>query len=87
MSEQYIKKVRFGTVYYKDEARTILHREDGPAVEWYSGNLEWYLNDKRHRIDGPAIEGFDGKRSWYINGVFIFRYYIGKDNNPLDRMK
>ena len=24
-----------------------LHREDGPAVEYYSGNKFWYLNGKR----------------------------------------
>jgi len=31
-----------------------LHREDGPAVEWYNGSKEWYKNAKLHREDGPA---------------------------------
>ena len=24
----------------------VLHREDGPALEYASGHKEWYLNDK-----------------------------------------
>ena len=32
----------------------VLHREDGPAVEWYNGSKEWYKNAKLHREDGPA---------------------------------
>ena len=34
----------------------LLHREDGPAVEYADGDKYWYLNDKRHREDGPAVE-------------------------------
>ncbi len=43
------------------------HREDGPAIEWSSGNKSWWVNGKRHREDGPAVEYSDGERSWYIN--------------------
>jgi len=32
--------------YYKNKAMTILHREDGPAVEYASGYKFWYLNDE-----------------------------------------
>ncbi|MDP2696412.1 MAG: hypothetical protein Q8O87_04180 [bacterium] len=45
-----------------------LHREDGPAVEWYYGTKEWYINGKRHREDGPAKEWPDGSKSWFLNG-------------------
>jgi len=46
----------------------LLHREDGPAVEWASGSKEWHLNGKYHRTDGPAIEWADGYRAWRLNG-------------------
>jgi hypothetical protein len=48
---------------------TMLHREDGPAVEGYDGYKAWYINGKRHREDGPAVEGADGSKYWYLNGV------------------
>ena len=49
--------------YYND----YLHREDGPAEEWY-------LNNRLHRLDGPAHERFypDGVldvHGWYVNGT------------------
>lgn len=44
------------------------HREDGPAVEWADGDIEWWINGKLHREDGPAIECVDGTKIWYING-------------------
>jgi len=47
----------------------LLHREDGPAVEWASGIKCWYLNGQRHRKDGPAIEYADGNKFWWVNGV------------------
>ena len=45
-----------------------LHREDGPAVEYFGGDKEWYINGERHRLDGPAIEDRDGYKAWYLNG-------------------
>jgi hypothetical protein len=45
----------------------LLHREDGPALEWNNGRKEWHINGLRHREDGPAIEGNNNKY-WYING-------------------
>jgi hypothetical protein len=55
--------------YYKDKAMTILHREDGPAVEGHNGSKEWWIDGKRHREDGPAYEGADGE-AWIINGLY-----------------
>ena len=46
----------------------ILHREDGPAVEYVDGDKVWYLNGKLHREDGPAIEWANGSREWWLNG-------------------
>lgn len=45
-----------------------LHREDGPAIEWFTGGKVWYQNGLRHREDGPAIEYHDGEKQWYLNG-------------------
>jgi hypothetical protein len=47
----------------------LLHREDGPAIEYADGYKAWYINGKFHRIDGPAIVGLDGYKSWYLEGV------------------
>ena len=46
----------------------MLHREDGPAIEYAGGDKFWYLNDKLHREDGPAIEYASGTKLWYLNG-------------------
>ena len=48
-----------GTIRWHKEGTEILHREDGPAVEWFDGRKSWYQNNKRHRLDGPAIEYTD----------------------------
>jgi hypothetical protein len=69
MTPQYIEINELGSkLYYKDKAMTILHREDGPAIEWWDGSKSWYLNGKRHREDGPAVECWDGRKSWCLNG-------------------
>jgi len=56
-----------GTFWYK-EGTKILHREDGPAIEYADGRKYWWLNGKRHREDGPAIEWADGGKFWYFHG-------------------
>jgi len=44
------------------------HRLDGPAIEWCSGDREWYVNGEKHRLDGPAVEWSNGSYYWYKNG-------------------
>ena len=72
MAKQYKIKNQFGTFYYKDPAKTIRHREDGPAIEDVDGNKEWWVNGKLHRLDGPAVEYSDGVKEWWVNGEYIF---------------
>jgi len=57
--------------YYKDRKMTMLHRTDGPAIEWADGDKSWWVDGKRHRIDGPAIEYASGAKEWFVDGVFI----------------
>ena len=45
----------------------LLHREDGPAIEYTDGTKRWFLYNCRHREDGPAIEFSNGNKSWYLN--------------------
>ncbi|MDB4396117.1 hypothetical protein N9Z65_00730 [bacterium] len=69
MKEQYIEIDESGDkFYYSDKEMTVLHREDGPAVEDANGYKAWFIDGKRHREDGPAIEDVDGTKKWYING-------------------
>ena len=68
MAKQYIDTPRYGKFYYKDPAKTIRHREDGPAVEDVDGHKAWYVNGKAHRLDGPAYEDAGGEKVWYVNG-------------------
>jgi hypothetical protein len=77
------KKDKF---YYKDgtisgrwNPSKILHRLDGPAVEYTNGDKEWWVDGRCHRIDGPAIEWADGDKAWYIDSVF----YSEQDFNKL----
>ena len=55
--------------WYKGAKCKVLHRENGPAVEFANGHKEWHQNGQRHRIDGPAIECTDGSTYWYQNGL------------------
>jgi len=46
-----------------------LHREDGLAIEYGSGDKEWWVNGKLHRENGPAIEDDDGDKYWFLKGI------------------
>jgi len=51
--------------YYKGY---LIHREDGPAIEWVDGDKEWFKDGKRHRINGPALKFSNGDKYWYLEG-------------------
>ena len=70
MTPQYIHINKHGDkFYYKDKEMNILHREDGPAIEFQDGYKVWYVNGKCHREDGPAIVFSNGDEAWYLNGL------------------
>ena len=56
------------THWHKDAKCNILHRENGPAVEYADGTKFWFQNGQLHRTDGPAVEYADGSKLWYQNG-------------------
>jgi hypothetical protein len=47
-----------------------IHRDnDLPAIEWYDGSKEWFINGKLHRDnDQPAVEYSNGNKMWYQGG-------------------
>ncbi len=53
-------------LYFKDK---LIHREDGPAIEWNDGTTSWYKKGKIHRLNGPAIEYSNGDKEYYINNT------------------
>lgn len=65
MKEYRVKVFENKTIWYNLEGQR--HREDGPAVEWASGDKAWCLNDQLHREDGPAIEYVNGDKEWFLN--------------------
>lgn len=50
--------------WYK-KGTDLLHRIDGPALEWASGGKSWYQEGKHHRLDGPARTFTSGTKHWY----------------------
>ena len=69
MKKYYVFVSGNGSVFWhKDKECRILHREDGPAVEYADGGKSWYKDNELHREDGPAVEYPDGSKEWYVNG-------------------
>lgn len=46
----------------------VLHRDDGPAVEFPTGEQWWFQYGKEHRDDGPAIIRPNGSNQWFRDG-------------------
>lgn len=60
------------TQYYKDKARKIRHRVDGPAIDFGpDGNKYWLQNNVYHRLDGPCAVYSHGEKFWRVNDVYI----------------
>lgn len=43
--------------WWKDD---VLHREDGPAVEWVNGHKSWWLNGVKVSKLKPKLKGLEG---------------------------
>jgi hypothetical protein len=48
----------------------LIHREDGPAVEYDNGDKSWMVHGERHRLDGPAVVFHHSpeRNQYWING-------------------
>ena len=57
----------FGWTHY---VNGVIHCEDGPAIEYSDGDLQWVFNGKTHRIGGPAYIGKNGTQFWSVNGKY-----------------
>jgi hypothetical protein len=53
-----------GTVKYLNKDG-LLHKEDGPAIIWNDGSVEWFFDGRRHREDGPALILNNKSEFWY----------------------
>jgi hypothetical protein len=65
--EESVKTIAFDRTLYHN-SKGALHRLDGPAVEFLTGDKEWWVNGLLHRIGAPAIEYADGGTVWWENG-------------------
>ena len=54
--------------WYNDD---LLHREDGPALEYTDGSKQWFINGENHRLDGPAAKWSNGKEEWLYKDTWI----------------
>ena len=52
-------------IWFRD---SVIHRDDGPAIERPSGHRIWYQNGQRHRLDGPAVYRDDGEVEYWTLG-------------------
>jgi len=81
--EQFIHINEYGTKrHYSDRNMEILHREDGPAIEYTNGRKAWFINGEYHREDGPAIEDADGYKEWFINDERLTEKEFNARMNP-----
>ena len=72
IKKYYVTVDDFGTTrWYKEAKCKVLHRENGPAIEYADGTKCWLQNGDLHRINGPAIEYANGTKRWYINGKVL----------------
>ena len=71
-----------GTVRWYDLKTDLLHREDGPAIEYVNGDKSWFINGKLHREDGPALEYASGYKAWYLDDVEYSESEFNAKINP-----
>jgi hypothetical protein len=83
--EQYIHIDQYGNKFvYMDKAMTVLHRTDGPAMEYADGTKFWWVDGQRHRSDGPAIESFNGHKFWYVDGKSLTEKEFNALTRPIE---
>ena len=88
MKEQFIHINKYGTKrYYSDREMTVLHREDGPAVQRLDGSKEYYRNGQLHNENGPAFVscgGFRLYKQWWLNDERLTEEEFNARMNPVE---
>ena len=74
------------TRWHKDAKCKVLHHDEGPAIEYTTGNKFWYQNGDLHRTDGPAVEWANGTKEWYINGKILTEAKFRAATQPVVEM-
>ena len=74
-----------GTTEYRVD--NIYHRDDGPAIEFASGDRFWFQSGKLHREDGPAVTYFNRPARWFLDGVEYSEEEFNKKMNIVDPTK
>jgi len=65
-------------MWYQDD---LLHRTNGPAVEYADGTKFWFRHNQRHRTDGPAVEFASGTKHWFIKDhILSFNEWLEQVN-------
>ena len=62
------EKLPNGDIFRRNK-KGELHNTRGPAIIWYNGTVEYWVNGKPHRTDGPAYIGADGTVVYFQNGL------------------
>lgn len=57
--------------WYKNK---VIHRYNGPAMEYADGTKKWMLFGRFHRLDGPAEVYADGREEYWVNGLYYDNY-------------
>jgi hypothetical protein len=61
--------VKYKIGFINSKGVFILHRKDGPAVEFVNGTKVWMRFGELHREDGPAMEHATGDVEYYQRGM------------------
>ena len=67
IAKSFMKINKFGDKIWKTNDG-VLHRLDGPAVEFNNEYKEWWFEGRIHCEDGPAIVFPSGHKEWYQYG-------------------
>lgn len=70
MIEQIVKPD--GSIYFQSAESEKFHRPNGPAIQLWSGEWDWFLFGRYHRYYGSqCYYTHDDSGEWWIHGKHI----------------